>query len=128
MRRGFTLVEILIVIAIMAVLASVAMTGFNKAKYKTEKNQAITYLRAIRTAEKLYWVRWKTYVALASTAAINTQFGIEIKLTNWTFVVTSGSSTTFTATATSDAASGSQTLTLNEAGTWGGSYTPLPSY
>jgi Tfp pilus assembly protein PilE len=122
----------LIVISILAVLASVAMTGFNKTKYKTEKNLAITYLRAIRTAEKLYWVRWKTYLALASTAAINTQFGTEIKLTNWTsFVVTAGSgtiATTFAATATSDAASGSKTLALNEAGTWSGSYTPLPSY
>ena len=132
-RRGFTLIEILIVIMVLAAIAAVALAGLNKTKYKTEKNQAIAYLRAIRTAEKLCWASGcgtgtpKTYAAFANTAAINTTLGVEIKLTSWTFAVTSGSSTTFTATATSDAASGSKTLILNETGTWSGTYTPLPS-
>lgn len=130
-RRGFTLIEILIAIVVLAAIGSIALAGLNKAKYKAEKNQAIAYLRAIRTAEKLYWVgggsSGKTYVALADRSAINTTLGVEMKLTNWTFAVTSGTSTTFTATATSDAASGSKTITLDQDGTWGGTYTPLPS-
>jgi prepilin-type N-terminal cleavage/methylation domain-containing protein len=132
-RRGFTLIELLMVIIVLATLVIIAIPAFAKTKYRAEKNQAITYLRAIRAAEKLYWTNGlnsgntKTYVALANTSAINTTLGLEVKLTNWTFAVTSGSSTTFTVTATSDAASGSQTLTLDQAGTWGGTYAPLPT-
>ncbi|MFH1800935.1 MAG: type II secretion system protein [Candidatus Omnitrophota bacterium] len=125
-RKGFTLIEILTAITILAALMIIAFTSFNKTKYKNEKNQAIVYLRAIRTAEKLYWGSWKTYAVLADKAAINTTLGVEIQ-SSWTFAVTVPTSTTFTATATSDAASGSKTITLNQDGTWGGSYTPLPS-
>jgi prepilin-type N-terminal cleavage/methylation domain-containing protein len=145
-RRGFVLIEILVVVTILAVLGIIAIPAFAKAKYKTEKNQAISYLRVIRTAEKLYWARGdavlgvtKTYKVCANTAAINTQFGTEIKLTNWTFAVTVPTSTTFVATATSDAASGSKTIILTETWVdegggvaywkpvWSGTYTPLPS-
>ena len=132
-RKGFTLIEILIVIIVLATIASIALAGLNKTKYKTQKNQAIAYLRAIRTTERLCWASGcgtgnaKTYAALANISAINTTLGVEIKLTNWTFAVTSGTSTTFAATATSDVASGSKTIILDQDANWSGTYTPLPS-
>jgi type IV pilus assembly protein PilE len=134
-RKGFALIEILTVMMILAVLAVIAFTSFDKTKYKTAKNQAIIYLRAIRTAEKLYWSSWQTYLALADKSAINTQLGIEIQ-SPFTFAVTVPTSRTFVATATSDAASGSKTIILTETGvvqpsgmtyTWTGTYTPLPT-
>jgi prepilin-type N-terminal cleavage/methylation domain-containing protein len=122
MRKGFVLAEILVVIIILAVLASIAIPGFSKAKVKAEKNQAIAYLRAIRTSEKLYWAKWRAYLPLANTAAIRAQQGLEIQ-SSYTFAVTAPTTVTFTATATSDAA---KTLILDQSGTWNGSDTPLP--
>jgi len=122
------LIEVVTVVLILGVLASAAIVGFNKTKYKAEKNQAIVYLRMIRTAEKLYWGKWKTYLALADKAAMKTQLGLEIT-SPFTFKVDNVTATTFTVTATSDAATGSKTLILKQDGTWDPSatYTPLPT-
>ncbi|MFH0985770.1 MAG: prepilin-type N-terminal cleavage/methylation domain-containing protein [Candidatus Omnitrophota bacterium] len=120
-RQAFTLAEIIVVIVIVAIIAAVAIPGFTKVVTKADKTQAIAYLRNIRTAEKMYYGKWRTYLTLANSAAILSGLDIETRLPSYAFSVTQ-SGQTF-----SVAASGpGGTLTLNESGVWGGTNTPLP--
>ncbi len=121
-RRAFTLTELIVVILIVGIIGGIGIPGFSKARAKADKNQAIAYLRNIRTAEKMYYAKWRTYLTLANSEEIRNELRIESKLPSYTFAVTA-TSQTFTA-ATTDASG--KTLTLNESGVWGGTNTPLP--
>lgn len=51
-RRGFTLVEIMIVILIIGVLLSIAVPGFLQARQTGRKSSCIASLKAIETAKE----------------------------------------------------------------------------
>jgi prepilin-type N-terminal cleavage/methylation domain-containing protein len=139
MKRGFTLIELIITIVILGVLAAIAIPGFSRSKEKNDVTQAVTYLRAIRLAEKMHFAKWGTFTcpavspgacvtatmeSMGDAAAINGALGTEITAGAFTFSV-AASAATFTATATrvSDGA----TISIDQAGTWSGTYAPLPT-
>ena len=66
-RKGFTLVELIVVIIIVGVLAAVAtpmMTGnINRAK----RSEAIAAMGAIRTAERMYFAEFGNYTGTIAT-------------------------------------------------------------
>lgn len=49
-RKGFTLVEIMIVVAIIAVLAAIAIPNFIKSRKESQKNACIANLKQIEGA------------------------------------------------------------------------------
>jgi prepilin-type N-terminal cleavage/methylation domain-containing protein len=53
-RRGFTLVEIMIVVAIIALLASIAVPGFLRARKRSQASRIINDLRLIDNAVDMY--------------------------------------------------------------------------
>lgn len=53
-RRGFTLVEIMIVVAIIALLASIAVPGFLRARKRAQASRIINDLRLIDSAVDQY--------------------------------------------------------------------------
>ncbi|MFA5167448.1 MAG: type IV pilin protein [Candidatus Omnitrophota bacterium] len=125
MKKGFTLMEILIVFIIVAVLAAIALPGYSKTVQKNEKRRAETYLRAIRLAQKMYYAKNATYACTSSCAdasSIKTALGVEIADGNYVFSM-AATTTTFTATATGY----TKTLSLDQDGTWSGTDTPLPT-
>jgi type IV pilus assembly protein PilE len=123
-KKGFTLIEILVTVLILGALAAITIPGFTKAKTKAEKDQAIAYLRTVRTSMRMYYGKWKTYLPLANTSAIKSTLGAETQAANYSFAVTAPTSSTFTATATRS--SDSKTVAVNQDGTWSGNNTPLP--
>lgn len=54
MKKGFTLVEIMIVVAIIALLAVIAIPGFLRARENSRKNACIDNLRQIEWAKDEY--------------------------------------------------------------------------
>jgi prepilin-type N-terminal cleavage/methylation domain-containing protein len=69
MKKGFTLVEMMIVVAIIAVLAGVAIPQYGKYVKKSETTEAIRFMKQIIDAEILYYSTNKKYKEFDGTDA-----------------------------------------------------------
>ncbi len=61
-KRGFTLIELMIVVAIIGILAAIAIPNFLRFQLRSKTGEARTNLAAIRTAEESYFAEYGTYV------------------------------------------------------------------
>ena len=78
-RTGFTLVEIMIVVAIIALLASIAVPGFLRARKRSQASRIINDLRLIDSAVDQYAIENNK----ATGASVNTN--------DWTTYLKKGS-------------------------------------
>ena len=65
--RGFTLIEMMIVVAIVGILASIAISNFLSFQTRSKITEARGNLRAIATAENAYFTELGVYYAAAPT-------------------------------------------------------------
>ena len=73
MRQGFTLVEIMIVVAIIGLLASIAIPSFMKARTQSQQNACINNLRQIEAAKEQWALeKRKQQGATADTTEVMT--------------------------------------------------------
>ncbi len=72
--RGFTLIEILIVVAIIAVLASSVLVGFGPAQRQSRDTRRISDLRQIQNALGLYYAKCGYYPGTAQSGACTAAF------------------------------------------------------
>ena len=66
-KKGFTLIELMIVVAIIGILSAVAIPNFINFRYKAKSAEAKANLGAIRTCEEAYMAENETYYACAET-------------------------------------------------------------
>jgi len=62
-RGGFTLIELMIVVAIIGILAAIAIPNFLRFQLKAKSSEGKTNLAAIRTAEESYFAEFGVYVS-----------------------------------------------------------------
>jgi len=62
--KGFTLIELMIVVAIIGILAAIAVPQFAQYRSKAFNSSALADLRNISTGEEAYYVDNQTYVDL----------------------------------------------------------------
>ncbi|MCB2155219.1 prepilin-type N-terminal cleavage/methylation domain-containing protein [bacterium] len=60
-RRAFTLIELLIVVAIIAILAAIAVPNFLEAQSRSKVSRCLADMRTLRTGIEAYAVDWNDY-------------------------------------------------------------------
>ncbi len=70
-QKGFTLVELAIVIVIIGVLASFGVPRFRDAVERSKAGEALNYLSAIRSAQERYHAREGTYAEDVTTLDVS---------------------------------------------------------
>jgi type IV pilus assembly protein PilA len=60
-QAGFSLVELMIVVAIIGILSSIAVPQFQKFIFKARQTEAKTGLSSLYTAEKAFYGEWSEY-------------------------------------------------------------------
>jgi type IV pilus assembly protein PilA len=60
-KKGFTLIELMIVVAIIGILAAIAIPNFLKFQAKSKQSEAKTNLKGVYTAETGYFGEQNTY-------------------------------------------------------------------
>jgi type IV pilus assembly protein PilE len=100
--RGFTLVELMMVIAVLAVLAAIAYPSYLDSVRKGRRAEASGALSALQQAQERWRANHALYGHLASPADAQTLPGIAATTANghYTITVSGASATGYTATAT----------------------------
>jgi prepilin-type N-terminal cleavage/methylation domain-containing protein len=69
-HAGFSLIELMVVVSIIAVLSTIAIPLFQSYQLRTRTAEVKTNLTAIRTAEESYYAEWGSYLAADPEPAV----------------------------------------------------------
>ncbi|MCU0652148.1 MAG: prepilin-type N-terminal cleavage/methylation domain-containing protein [Candidatus Omnitrophica bacterium] len=100
-KQGVTLIEMLVIIILIGILASVGIVNYSKTKEHALGKEAQANLKLIAAAEKIYRLETSSYyVDPTDITEINSVLKLALPVSNgnWTYDI-SGTETTFTATA-----------------------------
>lgn len=68
LMRGFSLIELMVVVAIVGVLAAVAMPAFSNYMQRSRTSEATTFLGEIKQRQESYRAEFGQYCAVSGTA------------------------------------------------------------
>lgn len=74
-RTGFTLVELMIVVAIIGILASIAIPNFQKFQSKARSAEAKVQLASAYSAEKSFFIEYSSYTGCLGAAGYAPELG-----------------------------------------------------
>ena len=120
--RGFSLIELLMVITIIGIMAAMAVPSYQRAVEQSRADIAAANLRAIWAAQRLYWLEYHTYTDQLESQTAPSVGLVDLGLLdhalfnsgNYTYEMPSVADNTFTAMATSPDAD--VVITINESG------------
>jgi type IV pilus assembly protein PilA len=136
--KGFTLIELMVVVAIIGILSAIAVPNFKKYQAKARTSEARMGLSGIFTAETASWAEYDTYCsaldslgfepgenrfyAIGFSAAFGTTNNTACSVKNWTATTgigaTAGAVTAATGTADSFTAKAVGVIKRDTTNTW----------
>jgi type IV pilus assembly protein PilA len=69
-NKGFTLIELMIVVAIIGILAAIAIPNFLRFQLKSKSSEGKVNIAAIRTAEESYLAEFGVYIGAVASPAV----------------------------------------------------------
>ena len=120
MRKAFTLMELMLVVIIIAILASIAIPSYIKTMERAKAREAMATLESMRAAELAYSSERRQFVNLSTSDTDWNAIGMENPNNNaqrsWDYSLTS-SGNTFTATASRrDGPNASENIIMDQNG------------
>ena len=73
--RGFTLIELMIVVAIIGILAAIAIPNFTRFQAKSKQSEAKNNLKTLFTAERAQYQEYDQYLAFPATMGFSPERG-----------------------------------------------------
>ncbi len=98
--RGFTLIELMIVVAVVAILAAIAIPAYTGYVTRSKLTEAFSGLTSMSLAAQQYFQDNRTYLANAGTGSATTCPVPTASAADFGFACSNVSATTFTITAT----------------------------
>ena len=123
MKKGFTLIEVLIVVIILGILATIAVPQFTRVVERARRGEALTIMAGVQTGQRLYSLEndsFTTNLNLLDAVIANNKY--------WNYSMLSASGSNFVIRATRSGSDwNSQTVLLNQDGLWSGTYEFVPA-
>lgn len=79
-RRGFTLVELLLVVVIIGALASIAIPKYNRIRERAARGLLMSDLRNLASAQETYLFERHTYTAAADSLRYTPSSGVTVTI------------------------------------------------
>lgn len=132
MKKGFTLVELIIVVIIIGILATIAVPQYMKAVERARAGKARSALVMISNAEKMYGAEWNgLYTAVAAGGLVGSGVNNYVEMSDiaadvdWNYSVTiAANEYSVIATKKTALPNGDETIILSQSGQWGGNFAP----
>jgi type IV pilus assembly protein PilA len=121
-EKGFTLIELMIVIAIIGILAAIAIPQFNAYRARSYNAAALSDLRNVITGLEGYYVDWDLYPS-GDAATLLADYGYSATSDGVTIGAITGGAATYSIADTYNSKAASRAITYTVAADPGGQIT-----